>query len=194
VIFVLFKFARSGLTDILNHLLPRISACSLAKQFTGYEPVEDAPIAGTLTQLTPMQAYDPMFYFLHAAMDKYMAMWQHLNPDMWVEPTSDIFGTYTRDINQMVDEDTILTPFFRDNKEDREFLSSADMRDISNFGYDYPILAGSPSRQDLLDTVKDMYGNFALNSNQCALAGQFENCLEEACNDPTLSTAENCTD
>jgi hypothetical protein len=124
-------------------------------------------------------------------MDKWQATWQQLNPDTWVEPHLDLFGTYTRDTNEMVDNNAALTPF-RLSKDEDAFLSSADMRDWTNFGYDYPLLEGNPSRQDLLDTVKNMYSNFGTTAASCTLLGQFENCITETCNDPALSTAENC--
>jgi tyrosinase len=39
-------------------------------------------------------AFDPLFYLHHANVDRVFAMWQALNPDSYIQPTINTYGTY----------------------------------------------------------------------------------------------------
>ena len=41
-----------------------------------------------------LAAFDPIFYLHHANVDRLFAMWQVLNPNNYVVPTPNIFGSY----------------------------------------------------------------------------------------------------
>jgi tyrosinase len=88
---------------------------------------------GTLAQTGPLQAYEPIFFLLHSSMDKWLAMWQRLNPDMWIEESTDLFGTYTSLVNQRTDDSSPLAPFWL-NKTSGEYITSADIRATSCLG------------------------------------------------------------
>ena len=71
---------------------------------------------GTLSQVGPLQAYDPIFFFFHASIDKWLSMRQEMNPDKWIEESTDIryFGTYTAPPYEKTNDGTPLTPLPRE--------------------------------------------------------------------------------
>lgn len=39
-------------------------------------------------------SFDPIFWLHHAQVDRVFAMWQALNPDSYIEPSVNTFGSY----------------------------------------------------------------------------------------------------
>ena len=66
-------------------------------------------------------------------MDEWVAIYQYLNPDKFVEPATDYFGTFTSDVLSPVDENTSLTPFWADDKR-QKMLTSKDVRNYQDCG------------------------------------------------------------
>ena len=46
-------------------------------------------------------AFDPVFWFHHANVDRLFAMWQTLNPDTYIEPTRNTYGSYYEPVGFM---------------------------------------------------------------------------------------------
>ncbi|KAJ7528377.1 hypothetical protein O6H91_15G000900 [Diphasiastrum complanatum] len=84
-------------------------------------------------------AFDPVFFFHHANVDRLVALWQYCYPNKWIDdklqPMDD--GTYTIKPAPDATSDTDLTPFRRSQKD--EFVSSNDVRTVDvDCGYTYP--------------------------------------------------------
>ncbi|CAG8460731.1 6657_t:CDS:2 [Scutellospora calospora] len=84
-----------------------------------------------------LTTFDPLFYFHHANVDRFLALWQAVYPNSWVPKNVAINGTFTDEMYSTVDEFWDLTPF---RKSETEFWNSADVRDIEKLGYTYPEL------------------------------------------------------
>lgn len=81
-------------------------------------------------------AFDPIFYLHHATVDRYIAMWQAIYPDAWMEPTNATSGTWTIVPGQLIDGNTPLTPFTAPDKTTPYTTNS--VRSVKDFGYSYP--------------------------------------------------------
>ncbi|KAJ8112746.1 hypothetical protein OPT61_g4959 [Boeremia exigua] len=104
-------------------------------------------------------AFDPIFWLLHANIDRMTCMWQALNPDSWVTKHSNPTATFTSDAGAYADENTPLHPFHR-NKAG-EFWTSASVRDHTVFGYTYPELVGLSADDTLIRRINQLYGEDA---------------------------------
>ncbi|CAG8505735.1 20245_t:CDS:2 [Dentiscutata erythropus] len=81
-----------------------------------------------------LAGFDPLFFFHHVNVDRLFALWQGVYPDSWIPKITELNGTYTDEIDKVVDENTDLTPF---RKTKTEFWKSSDVRDIEKLGYTY---------------------------------------------------------
>ncbi|KAF1930387.1 Di-copper centre-containing protein [Didymella exigua CBS 183.55] len=104
-------------------------------------------------------AFDPVFWLLHANIDRMTAVWQALNPDSWVTKHSNPTATFTSEAGAYADENTPLHPFHRSKAGD--FWTSANVRDHTIFGYTYPELVGLSADDTLVMRVNRLYGNDA---------------------------------
>lgn len=104
-------------------------------------------------------AFDPVFWLLHANIDRMTTIWQTLNPDSWVTNNSNPTATFTSAAGAYADEDTPLHPFHRSRAGD--FWTSASVRDHTIFGYTYPELVGLSADDTLVMRVNRLYGNDA---------------------------------
>lgn len=104
-------------------------------------------------------AFDPVFWLLHANIDRMTAIWQGLNPKSWVTNHSNPTATFTSEAGAYADEDTPLHPFHRNKAGD--FWTSASVRDHTIFGYTYPELVGLSADETLVMRVNRLYGNDA---------------------------------
>jgi tyrosinase len=104
-------------------------------------------------------AFDPVFWLLHANIDRMTAIWQALNPDNWVTNQSNPTATFTSEAGAYADEDTPLHPFHRNKAGD--FWTSASVRDHTVFGYTYPELVGLSVDETLVMRVNQLYGSDA---------------------------------
>lgn len=104
-------------------------------------------------------AFDPVFWLLHANIDRMTAIWQGLNPGSWVTNQSNPTATFTSEAGAYADEDTPLHPFHR--SKDGDFWTSASVRDHTVFGYTYPELVGLSEDETLVMRINRLYGNNA---------------------------------
>jgi tyrosinase len=104
-------------------------------------------------------AFDPVFWLLHANIDRMTVIWQTLNPDSWVTNHSNPTATFTSDAGAYADENTPLHPFHRNLAGD--FWTSASVRDHTIFGYTYPDLIGLSEDDTLVRRVNQLYGDSA---------------------------------
>ncbi|CZR60853.1 related to monophenol monooxygenase precursor (tyrosinase precursor) [Phialocephala subalpina] len=81
-------------------------------------------------------AYDPIFWLHHANVDRLYAIWQALNPNSFVVPTTEPFGTFALAQGTQEDETTPLEPFA--SSGDAPYYTSDTSRLPSVFGYTYP--------------------------------------------------------
>ncbi|OLL25128.1 Tyrosinase [Neolecta irregularis DAH-3] len=105
-------------------------------------------------------AFDSIFWLLHVQVDRLTAIWQTINPDVWVTPGPSPFGTFMSAMGSLVHADSDLYPFHID---DLKYWNSNACRDWNQLGYTYPdfVLAGkqSPSslQQFMLGRVSELY-------------------------------------
>ena len=104
-------------------------------------------------------AFDPVFWLLHANIDRMTVLWQALNPDSWVTNNSNPTATFTSDAGAYADEDTPLHPFHRNKAGD--FWTSASVRDHTVFEYTYPELVGLSADDTLVGRINRLYGDNA---------------------------------
>ncbi|CAG8552558.1 14450_t:CDS:2, partial [Dentiscutata heterogama] len=120
--------------------LPPPSAFFESAHFTSIETIHDAfhvvsgGLGGHMAHVNTA-AFDPLFFFHHINMDRLFALWQGVFPNSWISQNIDAGGTYTEEMNTVIDENTDLTPF---RKTKAEFWKSSDIRDIEKLGYTYP--------------------------------------------------------
>lgn len=104
-------------------------------------------------------AFDPVFWLLHANIDRMTTLWQALNPNSWVTNHSNPTATFTSDAGAYADEDTPLHPFHRNKAGD--FWTSASVRDHTVFSYTYPELIGLSKADTLVRRINQLYGDNA---------------------------------
>jgi tyrosinase len=83
-------------------------------------------------------AFDPMFWLHHANVDRLFALWQALNPDSWMVPTINAYGSYYESPGTVDSSSSALAPFHADNGT--TLFTSDDVRPTARFGYAYPEL------------------------------------------------------
>ncbi|KAG8960488.1 hypothetical protein FRC00_000212, partial [Tulasnella sp. 408] len=89
---------------------------------------------------TSVAAFDPIFYLHHANVDRMFALWQAINPDVWVTEGGGALGTFTLPASTRQNTDTDLTPFW--NGVDT-YWDSTDSREYqTKLGYTYPEFEG----------------------------------------------------
>lgn len=82
-----------------------------------------------------ISAFDPIFWLHHANIDRLLAMWQAINPQSFVTPTVNAFGSYAEPRGFVDDGDSSLLPFHSDNGSG--FWTSNKARSTRTFGYAY---------------------------------------------------------
>ncbi|GBB89955.1 hypothetical protein RclHR1_01680026 [Rhizophagus clarus] len=99
-------------------------------------------------------AFDPIFFLHHCNVDRFVAIWQAIHPDVWIEENDQTIGTFTTSPGVSINAETNLTPF---RKTENEFLNSNDVRDIKKLGYTYSILEKGYTCEELLKSMLDYY-------------------------------------
>ncbi|KAI7302472.1 Di-copper centre-containing protein [Hortaea werneckii] len=112
---------------------------------------------GHLTYLD-YSAYDPVFWLHHAMTDRCFAMWQALYNDSYVEPMAAVEQTYTIEKGAMIDEDSPLNPFHKNEAGD--VWTAAQVQSTRIFGYTYSDL-GNGSVSVVKANVNRLYGRSA---------------------------------
>lgn len=83
----------------------------------------------------PYSAFDPIFFMHHANVDRLMAIFQAVNPNSYVTPLNNSYGTFTESPGTVEDVNSALTPF-RNGKG--TFHTSATVQNTKDLGYTYP--------------------------------------------------------
>lgn len=82
-----------------------------------------------------VSAFDPVFWLHHTNIDRLLAMWQAINPQSYILPTVNAFGSYAEPRGFVDDGDSNLFPFHSDNGTG--FWTSNKVRSTQTFGYAY---------------------------------------------------------
>ena len=99
-------------------------------------------------QYPEVAAFDPMFWLHHANVDRILALWQVLNPDQWIVPTMNTYGSHYELPGTIDSSSSPLAPFHSDNGT--TMFDSDDIRSTSRFGYTYPELSDGNMDQSML--------------------------------------------
>jgi len=105
-------------------------------------------------------AFDPIFWFHHANVDRLVSLWQAMNPGVWVTPGR-TQQTLAFGRGSTVDNNTPLEPFY---KTADQVWTSAPLTDTAQLGYSYPDfdnLGGADEdliREAINDLVDRRYG------------------------------------
>lgn len=83
-------------------------------------------------------AFDPIFWLHHTNVDRLFAIWQAINPQSYIVPVVNPFGTYAQPRGFLESGDSNLLPFRVDNGT--SFWTSNAVRSTRKFGYTYPEL------------------------------------------------------
>ncbi|KEQ58869.1 Di-copper centre-containing protein [Aureobasidium melanogenum CBS 110374] len=113
-------------------------------------------------------AFDPVFWLHHVMVDRSFALWQTLHTDTYVEPLAAVGSTFTYPAGTVNDEDSALTPFFKDTAGTN--WTSTGVRDMTTFGYTYPELQNGASASSVRASINMLYGKNALSADAIASA------------------------
>ncbi|KAF1363250.1 Di-copper centre-containing protein, partial [Lizonia empirigonia] len=102
-----------------------------------------------------VSAFDPVFWFHHANMDRIFALYQYRYPDTWVEDSAQAKGTFSVAKGAIEGPASPLAPFHMNALGD--MWTSTTSRNWTSFGYTYPELMTNPSNQTLTSTLNKLY-------------------------------------
>lgn len=105
--------------------------------------------------IVEVSAFDPIFWFHHANMDRIFALYQYRYPDTWVEDAAQAKGTFAVAKGAIEGPASPLAPFHMNALGD--MWTSTTSRNWTSFGYTYPELMSSPSNQTLTSTINKLY-------------------------------------
>jgi tyrosinase len=105
--------------------------------------------------ITEVSAFDPIFWFHHAQMDRVIAIYQHRYPNTWVEDATQPKKTFTIAVNSTQGPASPLKPFHMNAQGD--MWTSTTSRNWTSFGYTYPELMNNPSNDSLTVTINKLY-------------------------------------
>ncbi|KAA8567299.1 hypothetical protein MFRU_007g03280 [Monilinia fructicola] len=105
--------------------------------------------------IVPVAAFDPIFWFHHANIDRFLALWQAVYPDTYVESSQQSAATFTIPRGSFQDQYSPLTPFHQDTNGN--FFSSADVRNVESLGYSYPEIINHPDNTTLKQNIAALY-------------------------------------
>ena len=109
----------------------------------------------------PLSSFDPLFFIHHVSTDRFISMWQTLNPTSWMSPMAAGETSYNTVKGDIQNSNTPLTPFYI--SEDGQFWTSDMARDTRIFGYTYadtdPAMANGQNLQGVLsEKIRFWYG------------------------------------
>jgi tyrosinase len=102
-----------------------------------------------------VSAFDPVFWLHHANVDRFVAIWQAVFPDTYVDQCRAETETWTIAINETLNVNSPLTPFHKNTAGD--YWTPANSRDVETLGYTYPEIANKPSNETLVALIKTLY-------------------------------------
>lgn len=105
--------------------------------------------------IVEVSAYDPVFWFHHANMDRIIAIYQHRYPETWVEDAAQAKGTFAVAKGAVEGPASPLAPFHMNANGD--MWTSTTSRNWTSFGYTYPELMSNPSNHTLTSTLNKLY-------------------------------------
>ncbi|GBB89956.1 hypothetical protein RclHR1_01680027 [Rhizophagus clarus] len=147
-------FSNHGWTEDPDHKLENEYG-----NFASIEVVHDAlhdSIGGNGGHMSwpDVAGFDPIFFLHHCNVDRLVAIWQAIHPDVWIEDDGQTSGTFTDPPRKKIGAETDLTPF---RKSETEFWNSNDVRDIKKLGYTYPVLEKKYAEGELLKKMLNYY-------------------------------------
>ena len=83
-----------------------------------------------------LSAFDPVFWLHHANVDRLFAMWQVLNPESYILPTPNAYGSFYEIPGSIDSGNTSIAPFHSDNGT--VMFTNDDVRTLALFNYAYP--------------------------------------------------------
>ncbi|KAG8960489.1 hypothetical protein FRC00_000213 [Tulasnella sp. 408] len=108
-------------------------------------------------------AFDPIFYLHHANVDRIFALWQAINPSVWVSQGPGGRGTFSLPASTPQNRETDLTPFWNGANT---YWDSNDCREFqTKLGYTYPEFVGldlqdqTAVRAAISTRVNELYGD-----------------------------------
>lgn len=105
--------------------------------------------------IVEVSAFDPIFWFHHANMDRIIALYQYRYPDTWVEDAKQARGTFAVAKGAVEGPASPLAPFHMNARGD--MWTSTTSRNWTSFGYTYPELMSNPSNQTFTSTLNKLY-------------------------------------
>lgn len=105
--------------------------------------------------IVEVSAFDPVFWFHHANMDRIFALYQYRYPDTWVEDSAQAIGTFAVAKGAIEGPASPLAPFHMNALGD--MWTATTSRNWTSFGYTYPELITSPSNQTFTATLNKLY-------------------------------------
>ncbi|KAH7103323.1 Di-copper centre-containing protein [Auriculariales sp. MPI-PUGE-AT-0066] len=98
-------------------------------------------------------AFDPMFWLHHTNVDRLLALWQALHPNVWVSRARDNgeAGNFSAPPGVRVSATTDLEPFWDGRAS---FFKSTEIRDWNRLHYTYPEFLKVPPGQDPEATIR----------------------------------------
>ncbi|KAF2709225.1 Di-copper centre-containing protein [Pleomassaria siparia CBS 279.74] len=102
-----------------------------------------------------VSAFDPVFWFHHANIDRLIAIYQTRYPNTYVEDSQQVKATYSMVKNSTQGTASVLAPFHMNAKGD--MWTSTTSRNWESFGYTYPELMNNPSNDTLTLTINRLY-------------------------------------
>ena len=123
---------------------PEFSNIGYTGTMTGYGSIENPHgavhnyVGGDTGHMTYLDysAFDPIFWLHHANVDRFISIWQALNPDSFTINQTDSSGTYSITANTVETEQTPLGPFH--SNAAGSVWTSTTARSTRTFGYTYP--------------------------------------------------------
>lgn len=146
--------------------------------------------------LTDFSSFDPTFMLHHANVDRLFAMWQALHPDSWFEPTREQTGNFWFKEGSTSTPTQGLVPFKKN--QDGDYLTANDLRNWTNFGYNYPETPSDYTIASVRATIDELYSDAqtSLITNARpqpprakSLRGRFFGKIEEETDEATPSNA-----
>lgn len=105
--------------------------------------------------IVEVSAFDPVFWFHHANMDRIFALYQYRYPDTWVEDSAQAKGTFAVAKGAIEGPASPLVPFHMNALGD--MWTATTSRNWTSFGYTYPELMSNPSNQTFTATLNKLY-------------------------------------
>ncbi|KAF1998318.1 Di-copper centre-containing protein [Amniculicola lignicola CBS 123094] len=102
-----------------------------------------------------VSAFDPVFWFHHANVDRLVAIYQHRYPDTYVEASAQAVGTFAMAKGSIQGPASPLAPFHMNTLGD--MWTSTTVRKTESFGYTYPELVNNPSNDTLTFAINKLY-------------------------------------